>query len=168
MGADLYIEPAHTRAQEAFRGEFDKACDVRDRLVRDTPEYDAAQKAVHEWYERMNDPEFYFRDSYNGTAVMSWMGLSWWKDVGRILDAEPEDTEESQTNLSPEGCRKLIALIEARPVPAPLSAAALHEKGCSLDKTSPEEWHAYFSEKRERLLRFLRRAADGQGLYASI
>lgn len=154
MGADLYLEPNFSRTRDAMQPKFEEAARKRDRAHKrgDEAAVSAAQAEVNEWYDRMYDTEDYFRDSYNPSSVMAAIGLSWWRDVIPMLDADD--------NLSAERCEALAAEIESREVPY-RTAAELEAVGCIVDdnENNPESWRNYFLRERESLVRFFRRAA---------
>ena len=156
MGADLYIRSITDKASEEFTPLFDIAVEMRHYFQEhgDKGRSDKAQDLVGYFYDAMYPKEGYFRDSYNGTSVFFNLGLSWWKDVGDMLN--------KKGNLSPTRCRKLIEMIEVRECRR-LSAEELKEEGCQVDEAglnSPEGWFEYYREKRLGLIGFLQRAAD--------
>lgn len=117
--------------------------------------------AFEEAGKSYSDPLWYYRDSYNDTAVLFQLDMSWWRDVTPLLDEEQL--------LQPDKARVLIEMIEQRPVPETtaerLKYAELDDDG----ENSLAGWHSYFVEKRERLLAFLRTAADaGDTIYCSL
>ncbi len=80
MGADLYIEKINKPIQEKYEPPFEAAVRRRDSLPRGSKEAEAAQAEVTKYYDLMFS-EGYFRDSYNVTCLLNWLGLSWWQDV---------------------------------------------------------------------------------------
>lgn len=168
MGADLYIRSITNAAAKKYKPAFEDACRERDSAHQrgDEAGEKAAQARVMEAYDAMYPEDGYFRDSYNATSLLGQIGLSWWQDVIPMLS--------KGGYLRGENLRKLIAEIEARPVP---SVDALDLHGAQVDaegENSREGWHAYFVAKRERLLRFLRSADNGNktikraGIYCSL
>jgi hypothetical protein len=93
--------------------------------------------------------ESYFRDSYNMTSVLWTLGLSWWRDVLPLLDANLELKGRELQRF-----REQVARAEQR-LP---TAEDLLQAGVRLEKTgerSLKELHRYHIEKRKSLLRFL-------------
>jgi hypothetical protein len=99
-----------------------------------------------------NEPQAYFRDSYNLTSVLWTLGLSWWRDVLPLLDEELELNGQSLVFV-----RNRIANAEQRfPTLEELQRGRVQldeEGGKSL-----EEFHRYYTEKRKQLVEFLDRA----------
>src|SRR5438445_9076136 len=90
MGADLYIDALYAPRQEQWRPEFDKAVQARDH-ASDEASRNAAQLRVEQAYAEMHGAG-YFRDPYNDRYVLWKFGLSWWKDVIRMLGGEGPPT----------------------------------------------------------------------------
>lgn len=119
MGADLYLLHNLDRDEEGYLSAFpvvDHDSDV--------------------------EPWEYFRDSYNRSAVMWTLGLSWWEDVASKLDADGV--------LPPEAAMGLVARIEATPVTLDEETVA------AFAEETRETVEAYFTDKRARLLAFLK------------
>lgn len=191
MGADLYIEPAwrqnyeallplfeeKVQARNAAMREVDRMCalwgktrddllaenadplqetstyrdDLPEDLQRVTGMVTHTQGEVDEVYDRIWNTETYFRDSYNRSSLLWALKLDWWHFIGGMLDDEG--------HLPPAKCAELADFVETReltpPEPDPGETA--------------EEIRAYFVEKRERFVRFLRRGAENpSGIRCSI
>jgi hypothetical protein len=95
------FEPQHTR----WSKEFDEAVARRDGLPEDSAARNEAQEDVERLYEKMYE-EGYFRDSYNASSVLWPLGLSWWTDVGALLE-----TDDDERVLTPDGVVRLLALL---------------------------------------------------------
>jgi hypothetical protein len=85
MGADLFIRSLFDPQQAKWQPRFDRAVSERDRLARGTPEWERAQRRVWRYFARMQ-ARGYFRDPYNDWDVLWKFELSWWNDVGKLLD----------------------------------------------------------------------------------
>ena len=159
MGADLYREHISNPAREANKPRFDAAIAKRNAATTEA-EKKAAQREVDAADDAMYPEDGYFRDSYNASSVLNQLGLSWWQDVIPMLN--------KSGNLSPTKCRELADMIEDRSLPEP-ELLDLEYAKIDSGENSRESWHAMFVEKRARLIRFLRAAADdGKGIYASL
>lgn len=157
MGADLYIRSITNAAEKKHRPLFDAAVAEREKAKQrgDSAAAEAAQVAVEAAYDGMHPEDGYFRDSYNCTSILGQIGLSWWQDVIPLCT--------KSGHLRGENLRKLIAEIEARPVPPAEDLDLTNGKVEPAGENSREEWRKMFVEKRERLLRFLRSADNGNG-----
>lgn len=159
MGADLYIQSIHTPNYDRVKPLFEAACQKRNQLDRESQseQYDAAQTEVERYYEEM-DSIGYFRDSYNATSLLHKLGLSWWANVGDMLNDEG--------NLQPDKVKELLALIVERESQFKEFIAA--EDFSEWDDPRAEVI-AYFEDKYERFKAFLQQAIDlDQPIYCSI
>jgi len=179
MGADLYIKSISDTAQAKWKPMFDQACAERDALMepsgnwRKEPTdpkklraFKAAQRRVNQSYGRMYAAAGYYRDSYNVSSVLWTLGLSWWDDVGKMLDHDG--------NLHPDNAKMFVEMIQkATPMfddPKAL-LAHLKEHRAKLDKgeNSIEGWTKYFRRERGRLVHFFRKAIRmNEPVYCSI
>src|SRR5512146_3228468 len=98
MGADLYIESISNKQKATYEPLFNAAVRARESN-KDESRKDELQAEVSKYYDLMY-AEGYFRDSYNITSVLKRLGLSWWKDVGPLLN--------KKGYLSPTKARKLL------------------------------------------------------------
>jgi hypothetical protein len=162
MGADLYIPKIRNPEKAVWGPKFDEACALREAAQDDIARA-AAQKLVDDAYEHLWGGDGYFRDAYNSTSVLWRLGLSWWNDVE--YDAQ---SEGSDINVSPAACRRLLDKIEAATFTLPTREELVsgHAK-VDDDENSVESWHKYYTEKRGRLVAFLKRAIENGGMYAS-
>lgn len=94
MGADLYIESNYNALQVRLQPQFEAAVRRRD-AAKSTKTCDEAQAEVARIFDAMHPPIAYFRDSYNGSCLMSQLsddssqrGLSWWRDVAPRLTTD--------------------------------------------------------------------------------
>lgn len=160
MGADLYIEKLRQPVKAEWQPKYDEALALRNAAQDDVARA-AAQKLVDEAYEHLWGGDHYFRDSYNSTSVLWRLGLSWWKDL------QP-DVEDSDINISPERCREFLEKVQGAPftLPTRQELIANHAK-VDDGENSVEGWHKYYTEKRDRLIAFLKRAIENGGMYAS-
>lgn len=165
MGADLYIRSLSDAADAAYRPMFEAAVSMRDIAAEnaknaDTPEskdaYERLQKLLQEQvtkaYDAMFEHDGYFRDSYNSTGVLQYMGLSWWADVVPLCE---------DGILPILKARVLRQMIMGTSLQVP-SKQELIARRASIDDADPENdynsWVKYFTEKREKLIAFLDRA----------
>lgn len=177
MGADLYRESAPGKNPE------------RDAALDDLNAREAAGEDIHDresgkptWGDVHNVEGWYFRDSYNGSSLFWKLDLSWWQslepylgpngdgDMQMITDEDGEAYGEPR--LYPEGCRKLAREVRNRSELLMFNCRDLPDegeevedifgKGRTLDKR-------YFSEKFDRLIRFLETTAEaGDTIYCSV
>lgn len=140
MGADLYIQSTFKPNQKRYSLKFNEWVAVRDALKQagNTEQADRAQKKVTKYYDKMY-AKGYFRDSYNTTNLLWQFGVSWWMDVGKLLDRKRK--------LSPENAQKLLDMLRKRE----------GEFKSSLTRVTREE-ETYFVEKYEEFKAFLREA----------
>jgi hypothetical protein len=168
MGADLYIEPLHSKHCKSFEPLWRDTIEKRDAAWKlygqDSEPGKAAQAKVWEVSGKMYPPELYFRDSYNCFSVLRPFGLSWWRDV------------------SPMCSRGHLSKAKARELAERLKQASL------VCEWNPAEWkHASFNgspvtqeifeskvkpnwlEERDALVRFLLGFANDKrrGIYLS-
>lgn len=171
MGADLYRKSITDAADKKWLPIFEEAVKNRDEMIKrleasgktnaqacKTKMVKIYQKQVSEAYENMSPEEGYFRDSYNTTSVLARVGLSWWADVVPMQD--------DNGNLTPDALTHLADLIEKAEI-NPLTQEEF-DKNCDKSETI-ESWNAYFATNRDRLVKFLRSAAEAnEPVYASL
>lgn len=148
MGADLYIESLSNPARERNRPAFDAAVAKRRGAEPGSEAFDAAQKEVEAAYQLMYG-EGYFRDSYNAGSVFWVMGLSWWNDVQTTGDGY----------ISLDEIRRLIALIEERPITFERVSEHIAERRDRINGTE-QEWFEFWVKDRADLLAFFRQALE--------
>ncbi len=152
MGADLYIEKINKPIQEKYEPPFEAAVRRRDSLPRGSKEAEAAQAEVTKYYDLMFS-EGYFRDSYNVTCLLNWLGLSWWQDVIPLCTRARK--------LRQDKLRKFRDMV-ANATLEPVTREKIEARGGTVDEgeNSLEEWHRYFMEKHAELVVFLDQAID--------
>ncbi len=166
MGADLYINPIYKPRREQWQQKFDSAVNERNCATLQAQK-DDAQKRVDEAYDNIYADEGYFRDSYNGTGILSIIGLSWWRDLE--TDTDP-DSNADGNNMSVAACQAFLAKLKAAGPPASLTFEDLRGKHCTVDEgeNSPDVWNDFFTKKYNRLVSFFERAIEYGGLSASV
>lgn len=148
MGADIYTIRHHENVAK-IQPLFDAAVIRRNALPEGSRAAKTAQKRVSELYEQMYSVG-YFRDSYNNSSLFWQLDLSWWQDVGDMLDDEGE--------LDAAGIKELKALVQSR---KPNLDAKLGEM--------TRENREYFEGKYQTFLNFLDEAVElGEKLECSI
>lgn len=154
MGADLYIHKIYDPQSAKYQPLFDKAVELRDSIPEDDKKLQAtAQKTVELLYGKTHEVG-YFRDSYNTTSVLWTLGLSWWKDIGEMLDDDG--------NMQPEKIREFLALVKNADQRFP-TAKELIVKHCVVDdkkKNGIETWHKMYADARKELVEFLEKAIE--------
>jgi hypothetical protein len=157
MGADLYIKKIFDENNKKYEPFFYSAIDLRDSFGRDSvdPLAKKAQEIVSYFHEKMYDVG-YFRDSYNGTALLFLLNLSWWKDVGPLVN---KSGNISGKNL--KAFRELIALRWAEYQKDINDDAKLlehlKEHGCAIDdsENSVAVWREFFTNKYNNLVELI-------------
>lgn len=183
MGADLY-NPGYEKV-EPFRSLKNKSDDLYKKF-KEIDQRDEAnkEKARLEWvkaYDKvMEDPFYYFRESYGGEGLLSLMGLSWWQDVIPLQDITPPDNltdeeyekwyEENPINMSPEACQQFIDLLQANRAIIDAYPNDEWEEGTDWFtgepyKTNVGEW---YRNRLDRLIKFLQHGVEFGGIYASL
>lgn len=142
MGADLYIMSVFQSAKKEI---LPKINYLERQLLQCTDEKAANELKwqISELAEKLWNPESgYFRDSYNYSNVLWALGLSWWRDVGDLLD--------ENGYLHPPEAKRLKDMIESR-------------------KHTLEGKPEYFRDKCQKLIRFLDTALElGEPILCSI
>ena len=176
MGADLYINKLYRPNYEAHQDAFRAACGSRDAASQEAEalyvasgetltvevEADRAkaakfQVAVDAEHDAMYSTG-YFRDSYNNSAVLWQMGLSWWKDVIPMLN--------KANNLSGDNLKMFLQMLLDHPVEAGANLKEYRQilkgRGFEFRKGSdtPREWRDYFVQKRLDLISIVGQASQ--------
>ena len=148
MGADLYLYSLHNVCEEKYKPLFDKWVKTRDEATSDEAK-DKAQKKVSFYYDAMMS-DGYFRDSYNNSSLFWQYELSWWSDLGEMLDKEGY--------LAVDECKKLLAMLEE-------NNETFEENVGKLDLEARE----YFIKKDITFKNFLKQAIElDEPIYCSI
>lgn len=161
MGADLYIvEEQMTPEYKQKKLQYE---DLREQFYAtkpDTPEREEAWERLRTVQNEIWGPKVYFRDAYNDGSIFWKMGLSWWQDVGKILDRLAEEAEDAGVdieerdpywNLPPEAIKEIRALVD----------------GFSF--LEDPEYGQYYQNRYNELIEFLDHAIENNyHIYASI
>lgn len=147
MGADLYLESVSHANQARHKPSFDEWVQRRDDLLKagKAEEARAAQLKVEEYYDKMYE-RGYFRDSYNGSNLLSLFDLDWWVNVSDLLDDEGM--------LSPTNAQAFLEMLTEQ---EPIFEARLPEL-ITWEEWTKAEMEAYFRKKYKRLREFLEEA----------
>ena len=154
MGADLYINSVFEPNNKKYTPQFDAAVSKRNSVTKhDSKEAEAAQKRVDKYFDLMYG-KGYFRDSYNSTSLLWRLDLSWWSDVGDMLDEEGD--------LSPAKAHLFLEMLESRSI-APITKKELEEydgngKSKKVSQKQVDEWNEYYINKKKKLIAFLKLA----------
>jgi hypothetical protein len=167
MGADLYNEKLVERNKKLYQAEYDAISAKLDdayemaRIKARVPEgqfaapphegMEALQREHSRIHELIYSEDSYFRDSYNDSSLMWTLEISWWSDVAKMTHNDI---------LRPKDCLRLIELMEKRKPHMRLPAWE--------DKAGEPTVKEYFDEKYERLIRFLKKGAEDEGIYCSL
>mgnify|MGYP003332929862 CR=1 FL=1 len=165
MGADLYISSISEKCTAKYEPLFNSAVQQRNYFQNrgNQVEAEKAQKEVTKYYNLMNS-EGYFRDSYNGTALMRYLfltneegqldTLSWWRDITVLQDRKG--------NISGKNLEKFLTIILAAELRLP-TKEELIANHCQVDESgddSVEGWHKYLTEKRSKLIDMICQAIE--------
>ena len=157
MGADLYIKSIYDPFNDEFNARLKPVLAKRDSLGNGTPAFQAYQEVtveplLEEYYGQDPTVNGYFRDSYNSTSVLGFLGLSWWNDF----------KPNTKSEYTPTACKRFIRKLTAAQEPTVQEWAAREYTRVILDEgeNSPESWLQYFRDKRRNLIRFFELAID--------
>ena len=148
MGADVFYEGPKYKEEQKLWEEYNK--------IKDSDADESVKEHIRLRWIKSTDQldEDYFRDSYNNSSVLWQMGLSWWNDVGTVLDKEGR--------LPIDEAIKLRKIIQEHPI----IKEKIEFKDFGCDPTKPftekdrEEWFQYFVEKRKTFLKMLDRSIE--------
>ena len=170
MGADLYITKISRKCREKYDPLFNAACKERDKYTKYGMKNlaEKAQEEVTKYYNLSNS-EGYFRDSYNGTALLQYLnlddngGLSWWQDIVPL--------QNKNGDIVGENLDKFYQIILAADLVLP-TKEQLIENNCTVEGTgenSVKGWHQYLIGKRDKLLNFIALAIEmNEPIHASL
>jgi hypothetical protein len=158
MGADIYLRSITEPARDHYHPLFEQAVARRNAAVPGSEAEASAQAEVTRLYAAMYPEDGYLRDSYNASSLFWVLDLSWWKDVGSLLDEEGL--------LAPQHCATLAADLAQR---SELLEGKIARRDAPFDGADWEEAATYFRAKLERFVAFFRRAAEmDEAPYCSI
>jgi hypothetical protein len=154
MGADIYLESVTEKARAKYEPLFKRAVARRDHAKGEEAQR-KAQKSVMRYYGLMSPADGYYRDSYNPSAFLWLIGLSWWSDVTPML-------EEGYLPIAK--AQELLDMIERRPVTLERVTAhlrALNEN----DKVGgingkPADWLKRWQQDKQDLCTLLRKSIE--------
>lgn len=145
MGADLYIRVLSRKCQSKNTRNFRRWVAKRDSAVDDTRKKECQDK-VSLYHDKMYE-RGYFRDSYNSSSLMWRLGLSWGKDICKMLD--------DKGNLTVEKAQELRDIVAGLPIKY-ATLQELKDGHCNVDSPSAEkEWNDYYNKKKQDFLDFL-------------
>jgi len=148
MGADLYINKLQKQCRRKNIRNFNRWCKKRDIAEENSERRAFCQAKVSLYCNKMYE-RGYFRDSYNSSSVMWRLGLSWWEDIGKMIDSE--------SNLTVEKARELRDIVATTPLTLAKSVEELKEAHCGIEgMVDPvKEWNDYFKDKKLQFIDFL-------------
>ena len=153
MGADIYLESVSDKLRAAKEKEFNDAVKVRNAIKDDNSEaFKQAQAKVSETYDAMY-ADGYFRDSYNGSSLFWVLGLSWWNDVGDLLD---------EGYLPIPNAKKLLKMVQDAPLTLETVQTYLNEQNKKGEtyKDTAQEWFDHWVKKRQNFIEMLHRSIE--------
>lgn len=155
MGADLYTKSIADPARKQYEEEFQRLCCQRDSALTNE-EKGEIQKKIGKCWDLMYPESGYFRDSYNSWNLLWQLDLSWWRDVGKMLD--------ERGYLTPEKAKEFREMVAGRELPTP--PKAFHGEGWG---ESTNKVYHHFVSKKAQLLRFLDKAVElGEPILCSL
>ena len=160
MGADLYIQSIYKENEAKWNPKFRDAVARRDAATEEGNQTlaDEIQKEVMECYEQMNAIG-YFRDSYNTSSILWLLGLSWWENIGAMLN--------KRNFLSVTKAKKLKKMIAEKEVPE-ITREWLEENGYG-EEQDIAQVNKYYKDAKDELLAFLDKAIEmKEAIYCSI
>ena len=147
MGADLYINRLQKQCRRKNIRNFNRWCIKRDVSEKNSERRELCQAKVSYYHNKMYE-RGYFRDSYNSSSVLWRLGLSWWEDIGKMLDSE--------SNLTVEKARELRDVIATTPLTLVSSIDELENNNFSIEGDDPvKQWNDYFKDKKLQFIYFL-------------
>jgi len=150
MGADLYINSRFKNNHEKYEKHFTTAVKIRDEFLSDSNQEKEVQTLIDHFYDKMYS-KGYFRDSYNCSSMLQTLDLSWWQDVGKLLNKSNE--------LTPTKAKEFLKLIQSASLKLP-TKKELIKKGANVDnkKDTLKSWHDMFKKHKQELIDFLNEA----------
>src|ERR1035437_6824050 len=115
MGADLYIRSINDKFKAETDPKFYALCAERDAFPygdkRREPVQERINACMDEMYSRPVSEVGYFRDSYNSSDLLWFLGLSWWEDIGKLQNKKTGDLTVAT------GIPKFLKMVERREPP---------------------------------------------------
>jgi len=145
MGADLYVWCEEFRKWDEMMEEY---LDVRDESIADE---------AHKIYEELEKNGMYFRDSYNMTNLLWWLGLNYGRWFAQF--------ENEDDIVPPEKCKEIkeIVLQRAENIKHTKEQKEKYEQAFG----SYQRAKQYFDEKLKEFVKFLDKCIEYGGMYAS-
>lgn len=168
MGADIYLNsvfnPNHARHSKAYV----EAVNERDELLKAGKD-DEARRIQRERVVPAYGAMYamgYYRDSYNESSLLSFLGLSWWQ-LCREIDSRQGYNDDGTVSV-PE-MQAFLRTLQRTPVTDQRVTDFLASNGRGLGWLgSPEKTKAYFEAKHKALCALLEQAiALDEGLVFS-
>lgn len=156
MGADLFIEQIYTPNRNRYASLALAAQQILNQCAPGSAEAEAAKAEVIFYSDQMFSAG-YFRDSYNGTSVLTRLGLSWWQNVRPLLDKNGVLKGKALKQF-----RKMVHDAQLK-LPTSEELAEAHMQLDAEGENSLAGWHKYFREQRALLLEFIDQAIAWEG-----
>ena len=161
MGADLYIDSIIEAAKARHQAEWEELWETDDA---DYPEKEQGERRKRRnalYDEVYHESGGYFRESYGGGGLLNFLGLSWWRDVGALLDLknvdETADVDRLFLAMLDERAGQLLNLEHAS---AFMERERRENQWVNYSDATPQDLLAYQQSRYEELTAFLRRAID--------
>lgn len=159
MGADIYYESDLFEAKN-------QALDNCLAAEKGTPDGEEMLLRYRKALDDVEQSSDYFRDSYNSSNLLWQYDLSWWRDIGVVLDEDG--------HLPIAEAVKLRDIIQAKEIDKERVYKTFGESEYPFGEpvTDPdelEEWYDYFVNKRIEFLNILNRSIENnKPLYCSV
>ena len=161
-GLTLYYKLGYIKTEFDEPYEITEKCpeSYKEALEKLVIKVNKAQKTVNRYYDKLLG-DGYFRDSYNGTAIMSMIGMSWWQDVIPMLDDD--------NNLTPKKAKALLEKIKQSKIKK-ITKELLKNKHCKVDDLEDVlSWRRFFVKKKKNLEKFIEQAIElNEPIYCSL
>ena len=162
MGANLYINSILEAAKARHQAEWEELWETDDADYPEEEQDERRKRRLVLLDEVYYESGGYFRESYgSGGGLLHFLDLSWWRDVGALLDLrevdETADVDRLFLAMLESKARDLLNLEHAR---ATLERERLENKWVDYTDVTPENLLAYQQSRYEELTSFLRRAID--------
>jgi len=145
----------------------DRLTPTEEELLRTyAPQFhqlEVLQNNVNELCDKM-DEVGYFRDSYNGSSLFWKLGLSWWAMANIHGGNKKVQLINSRGFITPKKAAMLLVMVKAIPIQIDPDE---HTKW--MEGTTHEDLVKFFTEKRERFIKFIEFAIEkNKSIYASV